>query len=320
MGQSLDGFCTSMLQTYGTPDLIAYDIASLADDFVQYFGLSSNPDLMELKLLLDVHHKIASIEPQKMGSLSGCHYVDGLNQLCINYETTDSLGRNEFTIMHECYEALQETFEQLVSGYHAHRDPTDLCMKPHADRFAAAVLMQPDVFQTAIMKTGLDICALRRYFSQRRSYISVALRIKELLKPPVIENEVDFFIAIYERNSEGEPNEWSFECCSNDFTAKYVVKTRGIRLGMSKKHANFKANRLPRRLFPVRDETPAIGFIIDEVVKKNQPIYWERAIFDLMGDNDMSLLARPVYWYGRIAKVILVAIRRKDSYLLEKQA
>ena len=169
------------------------------------------------------------------------------------------------------------------------------------------------------MKTGLDICALRRYFSQRRSYISVALRIKELLKPPVIENEVDFFIAIYERNSEGEPTEWSFDCCSDDFMARYVVKTRGIRLGMSKKHANFKANRLPRRLFPVRDEKPAVGFIVDEVVEKKQPIYWERAIFDLMGDNDMSLLARPVYWYGRIAKVILVAVRKKDSYLLEKQ-
>ena len=41
--------------------------------------------------------------------------------------------------------------------------------------------------------------------------------------------------------------------------------------------------------------------------------------FDLLGNNEMALLARPVNWYGRIAKVILVMVHRRDSYLLKKQ-
>ena len=42
-------------------------------------------------------------------------------------------------------------------------------------------------------------------------------------------------------------------------------------------------------------------------------------MFDLLGNNDIMLLARPIFWYVRLAKVILVAVRKKDYYLLQKQ-
>ncbi|MCL0047864.1 hypothetical protein M1N20_00100 [Dehalococcoidia bacterium] len=307
-----------MLRTYGGPGDVAYDIGALARHFVEFFELSSYPNLLELKLLLDLHHQMASIQPGYLGGLPGCHYLDELKKLNIKYEATDWMGRNEFTIVHECYEAIQETFEDMVKGYRAYRDPTDLCMKPYADRFAAAVLMQPGVFIPAILETGLDICSLRRYF-RNRSYASVAIRIKELLKPPIVDDEVDFLIAIYDRESEGEPHEWDFDCCSDDFQAGCVVKTSGIKLSRSKRRANYRAYLLPRRLFPVRGEKPAPGFIIDEVIEHGRPIYFENAMFDMFGINHMALLARPVHWYGRLAKVILVAVRRKDSHLIQKQ-
>jgi hypothetical protein len=180
--------------------------------------------------------------------------------------------------------------------------------------------MQRDVFTTSILETGLDICALRRYFDFfNRSYSSVAIRIKELLKPPLVADAVDFLIAVYERQSEGKSEEWSFDCCSEDFCAKCVVKTPGIKLSKRKRRANFRAYLFPRRLFPVRGEKPALGFIVDEVIKQNQPVYYENAMFDLLGNNTLVLLARPIHWYGRLAKVILVAVRKKDSYLLQKQ-
>ena len=160
-----------------------------------------------------------------MGGLIGCHYIDELNKLCIHYEATDWLGRNEFTIVHECYEAIQETFEKIVPGYQAQRDPSSLCMRPYADRFAAAVLMQPDVFTAAMMATGLDICSLRRYFNfYSRSYSSVAIRIRELLRPPLVDADVDFLIAIYDRQSDREPHLWSFDCCYDDFCAHCVAR------------------------------------------------------------------------------------------------
>lgn len=318
MARSLEDFCISMLNTYGRPENIAYETGSLASHFVEYFGLSSYPNLIELKLLLDNHHQIASIEPRYMGGLVGCHYIDELNKLCIHYEATDWLGRNEFTIVHECYEAIQETFEKIVPGYQAQRDSPSLCMRPYADRFAAAVLMQPEVFLPVLLESGLDIFSLRLRFHMR-SYASVAIRVKELLKAPVVDTGVDFLITIYDRQSDGEPHHWSFDCCSGDFCAHCVVKTPGIRLSRSKRRANFRSYLFPRRLFPVRGEKPAPGFIVDEVITTKRPIYYETAVFDLLGDNDISMLARPVFWYGRLAKVILIIVRKKDSYLLQKQ-
>ena len=319
MARSLEDFCISMLNTYGRPETIAYDIGNLAHHFVDYFGLSSYPNLMELKLLLDVHHQMASIQPSSMGGLSGCHYLDNFKKLNIEYEATDWQGRIEFTIIHECYEAIQETFEAMVQGYEAYRDPEQpTCMKPFANRLAAAVLMQPEVFLPVLLESGLDIFSLRLRFHMR-SYASVAIRVKELLKAPVVDTGVDFLITIYDRQSDGEPHHWSFDCCSGDFCAHCVVKTPGIRLSKSKRRANFRSYLFPRRLFPVRGDRPAPGFIVDEVIVTKRPIYYENAVFDLLGDNDVSILARPVFWYGRLAKVILIAVRRKDSYLLQKQ-
>jgi hypothetical protein len=232
---------------------------------------------------------------------------------------TNWQGKIEFTIIHECYEAIQETFEVMVQGYKAYRDANEpTCMKPFANKFAASVLMQPEVFLPVLLESGLDIFSLRHRFFMR-SYASVAIRVKELLKPPAVDGEVDFLIAIYERQSEGEANQWDFECCANDFSANCVVKTPGIRLSRSKRTANYKSYLLPRRLFPVKGETPAGAFIVDEVIEGNRAIYFESAKFDMLDTNHLALLARPVHWYGRLAKVILVAVRTKDSHLLQRQ-
>ena len=245
--------------------------------------------------------------------------MDNFKKLNIEYEATNWQGRVEFTIVHECYEAIQETFEDIVRGYKAYRDPAEpTCMKPFANRFAAAVLMQPEVFLPVLLESGLDIFSLRLRFHMR-SYASVAIRVRELLKPPAVDDGVDFLIAIYDRESEGEPHQWDFDCCANDFCVGCVVKTSGIRLSKSRRRANYRSYLLPRRLFPIKGETPAGGFIVDEVIEWKRPIYYEKVKFDMLGTNHMALLARPVRWYGRLAKVILVAVRTKDSHLLQKQ-
>ena len=58
---------------------------------------------------------------------------------------------------------------------------------------------------------------------------------------------------------------------------------------------------------------------MDEVIERKRPIYFENVKFDMLGTNQMALLARPVRWYGKLAKVILVGVRTRDSYLLQKQ-
>ncbi|MFP3975663.1 MAG: hypothetical protein ACLFVK_05510 [Dehalococcoidia bacterium] len=320
MEKSLEGFCRLMLEEYGSPGAIAYDIERLARHFVDYFELSSYPDLREIKLLLDQRHRVATVRPGYLGGLPACHYLDRMNRLYIEYEEGGWLGRSEHSIMHECYEALQTTCEDMVPGYRAYRDPTDMCMKPYADKFAAAVLMQKDVFIRAIRETGLDICSLRRYFAfSHRSYSSVAIRIKELLKPPVVAEGTDFLIAIYARGSDGEPDEWDLTACPEEFYAECVVKTQGILLSRNKRGASRRSYLLPRRLLPVKGEKPVAGSIVEQAIRCQQPLCYQDARFDLLGTNDMTILARPVYWKGRIAKAILVAVRKEDSYLLGKQ-
>ena len=179
-------------------------------------------------------------------------------------------GTDRVLIVHECYEAIHEGFEELEPGYHAQRSSSNLCMNPRSDKFAAAVLMQPEVFTAAIMETGLDICSLRRYF-RNRSYASVAIRTRELFRPPFIAEDADFMIAIYDREGNGDPHQLDPYCCPEDFHVSCVVKTPGIRLSKSKTHANFKSYLWPRRLFSVVGEKPAPGVCCGRGDQRGRP-------------------------------------------------
>jgi len=47
--------------------------------------------------------------------------------------------------------------------------------------------MQPEVFLPVLLESGLDIFSLRLRFHMR-SYASVAIRVRELLKPPAVDD------------------------------------------------------------------------------------------------------------------------------------
>ncbi|GBD11796.1 hypothetical protein HRbin23_01475 [bacterium HR23] len=78
-------------------------------------------------------------------------------------------------------------------------DRNALCRE--ADRFAAAVLMQKEVFVPYLLQTGFDLLAVRHQF--HRSYASVIYRARELLG-----DRLDFLIALYERVAQGPPDTW----------------------------------------------------------------------------------------------------------------
>jgi len=57
-----------------------------------------------------------------------------------------------------------------------------------------------------------------------------------------------------------------------------------------------------------------------EVINTGGCFCLKRAVgFDLWGLNDLSFVAQPVEWFGKLAKVVLVGVRYKDSHLLEAQ-
>jgi hypothetical protein len=57
-----------------------------------------------------------------------------------------------------------------------------------------------------------------------------------------------------------------------------------------------------------------------EVINTGRCFCLKRATgFDLWGLNDLSFVAQPVSWFGKLAKVVIVGVRYKDSQLLEVQ-
>ena len=115
-------------------------------------------------------------------------------------------------MVHETYEIIHETLWDMNSG-----DAPDRKVCREADRFAAAVLMQPRAFEPLALEYGLDVLALQRAF--RCSYASVTIRLAEVLRQP------PFMAVLYAREDKSDPAGWTDPL---DLRAKVVRRTRGF--------------------------------------------------------------------------------------------
>lgn len=107
------------------------------------------------------------------------------------------------------------------------------------------------------------------------------------------------------------------------------VRTQGIKLGSSggswlygerAKGPNYKAPRYPRHLIPQKGDCVTKCFLAMEVVNNDRITCLDKVTgFDLWHVNDLSFVAQPVYWYGKLAKVVIVGVRLKDFPLLGAQ-
>lgn len=100
----------------------------------------------------------------------------------------------------------------------------------------------------------------------------------------------------------------------------YTPRTRGFRPRLRVKgvpmSALYPANLVPQRGEPVPPES-----VVRRVIETGGSHYLKRvAGFDLWGLNDLAFIAQPVWWYGRLAKVVLVGVRAADSRLLDTQS
>ncbi|MDP3062127.1 MAG: hypothetical protein Q8O40_02765 [Chloroflexota bacterium] len=318
MGSELGRFCELMLQRYGGPQRIGLDTATLAGEFVRRFALSSIPTLLEVRQLLDEHYKVARIEPKDITCLPSLSYQED-QEWVIEYDANQSVGRTLHSIMHELYEVIQHTFEEVVPVYRAPWH--DHCLKPFADRFAAAVVMQPAVYLPALLETGLDIVAVRQVLHSPRqapSYASVAIRMQELLRPPHFRDTVPFYLAIYERLPLKSGDNRGGRRPVADFSARYVVRSSEIRISEGFGPPR-RLDLYPRRLLARRGDAPVPDFLATEVIRTRRALYVERVRFDLLGVKDLCMIARPVIWFSYVAKVIVLGVRLEHAHLLERQ-
>jgi hypothetical protein len=94
-----------------------------------------------------------------MEGLKGAHIGEPSGEYHIYHRSGMWEGTKAHTVLHEAYEIIHETMSDLHSG-----GPPCRKVCREADRFAAAVLMQPDVFLSYAQASGLDVAALHDHF------------------------------------------------------------------------------------------------------------------------------------------------------------
>jgi hypothetical protein len=71
---------------------------------------------------------------------------------------------------------------------------------------------------------------------------------------------------------------------------------------------------------PKKEDNIQPESIADWVCNTCKPVYLEKATgFDFWGWNDLSFIAQPVFWYGKLAKIVLVGVKYKDRLVLQPQ-
>ena len=274
MNGTREDFCRALLDDDPRE---ALDPETLAARFVRYFDVPARPTMDELKALLK-RAGFGEVSSSRHMDAKGIHYSSPNGGYDIHYREDLWEGTQHYSVIHETYEIVHETLCDMHSGSQPDRK---VCRQ--AERFAAAVLMQPRVFEPLALEWGLDILALHRAF--QCSYSAVAIRLTEVLREPPL------MTLVYETPDRRSPRLWTEPA---DLRAKVVRRTRGF--GVPKSHL-FSGNRggIPRQDRPIPD-----GSLAEQAARRGYPQFGK--------DGGCVAIAQPVIWSGRLGKVVVVAV------------
>ena len=279
MTGTVGGFCRDLLDDHERG--LRPGTESITARFVEYFQISPRPDLDELTALVRRAGFGEVAEMSLEEGLKGVHFGTPGDEYHIYYRDELWQGSKEYTVLHEMYEIMHETLCELHSGTRA---PTKVCRE--ADRFAAEVLMQPEGFRALAEAWRLDVAALQREY--RYAYAAVALRLAEVVRRPPL------LVVLYERPDRRDPARWP---AGNDLAAlraRVVRRTKGL----GPPGSGLVTGR--RGGIPNRDRRIPAGSLAELAARSRGAEYAE--------DDGLAVVARPVYWKGRLAKVIVVAV------------
>ena len=146
----------------------------LAARFVRYFDVPARPTMEQIKALLK-RAGFGEVSGRRHLDVKGIHYSAPGGGYDIHYREDMWAGTQDYSVVHETYEIIYETLCDMDSG-----SPPDRIVCTQAERFAAAVLMQPRAFEPLALEWGLDVLKLQRAFLC--SYASVTIRLAEVLR------------------------------------------------------------------------------------------------------------------------------------------
>ena len=290
MTGTLDEFCDELMNDESPARRMEPE--RLAAEFPRYFGLSGRPTLDELAEVFE-RAGIGKVSPARLpGTLRGIHYNLSDESYAIHYQEDQWQGSSEYTLLHEAYEIVSETL-----GKRGHQQPSKRKVCLAADRFAASALMPADIFDAYARASGLDVVALHGVF--RCSYASTAIRLGEGM------DRQPLFVALYERDDAGDPADWPERTEPHSLRARVVTRTAGFTPPASPLLCACRGG-VPHRNSPLPS-----GSLAERAAQSGRAEYAE--------EEDIAVVAKPVLWKGRVAKVAVVAVPYGDRAVLTPQ-
>ncbi|MDE2859892.1 MAG: hypothetical protein OYI31_02450 [Chloroflexota bacterium] len=298
MNGTREGFCRDLLDDALE---LGLDPEGVADRFLRYFNVSGRPTVPELTVLLE-EADFGTVTGRCLEAMKGIHYSAPGGGYDIHYREDLWDGAKEHTLLHETFEIINETMCDLYSD-----SVPVLRVCRQADRFAAAALMPPDMFSLCAQASGFDVVALQAIY--QRAYASITMRLAEVMRHQPL------MTILYERREVGNPRQWFDALTPGGLTAKVVARTSGFRLRTTRRPLSCL-----RRLLPRRGASPTPGSVAERVALTGRPVYVERVSgYDLWQNDDVTVVARPVIWHGRVAKIAVVAVPHRDRSVLAPQ-
>ena len=181
-----------------------------------------------------------------------------------------------------------------ILGKRGHEQPSKRKVCLAADRFAAGALMPADIFDAYALASGLDVAALHGVF--RCSYAAAAIRLGEVM------DRQPLFVALYERDDAGDPADWPEQSALDTLRAKVVKRTAGFTPPASPLLCGCRGGT------PHRNSPLPSGSLAEQAVQSGRTEYAE--------EEGIAVVAKPVLWKGRVAKVAVVAVPHEDRKLL----
>ena len=292
MKETLGGFCRDLLDEHHCDPGHDHSAEAVAARFVERFGVSLRPTLEELKALLS-EAGIGEVQGMRMeGSPKGVHVGIAGEECHIYYKEELWQGARDYTVLHESYEIMHETLCDLDTGTKAERE---VCRE--ADRFAAAVLMQPGEFRELARASGLDVIALQREYGY--AYAAVSLRLAEVVR------NLPYSVVLYERPGRSDPAIWPVGDDLAALRATVVRRTKGMGPPASWPITG-KRGGIPQR----HRRVPA-GPLAERAARSGDAEYAEA--------DGLAVVAKPAHWKGRLAKLAVVAVPLEYRAVLAPQ-
>ena len=284
MNRTREDFCRLLLDNDPRE---ALEPERLAARFVRYFDVPARPTMEQIKALLK-RTGFGEVSGSRHMDAKGIHYSAPGGGYDIHYREDLWAGTRHYSVVHETYEIIHETLCDMHSG-----SPPERAVCTQADRFAAAVLMQPRAFGPLALEWGLDVLKLQRAFLC--SYTSVTIRLAEVLRDPPL------MAVLYVRDDDGDPAGWTEP---SDLRAKVVRRTRGF--GTPVFPICGYRGGIPRRGRPIPE-----GSLADQAARYATPRYARNGGF--------AVIARPVISARKLTKIVVIAVPESEASVLDPQ-